>query len=251
MKSYFLSLLFFCSFTVLHINSTSDGINYGGLLPPIVSSTTQRDAINPTLNDIGLIVFLNDITNGDHCLQMWNGQSWEDVHCLTVPAITQITIQDFDLNQAWSYTNNPTFYHIIESNNEDLWDIVNTLDNITGFSGNFLGCRDLFNDNGGGNFFHSIAFDNVDISSYSNVQLSFDYDVFEFDGGDDVQYEVFYDDIGQGTVLLIDGASNYSETGTLTLNIPNSVTNVRITLEIKQNGNTDMAGFDNFKLIGL
>lgn len=238
--------------TVLDIKSSRDGVNFGGLMPPIVNSVDQRNSINPGLSEIGLMVFLNDVSNSKYCMQMWNGTSWENIHCLTVAAVTQIAKQDFDLNQSWTYTNSPDFYHVFGPNtNEDLWDIVNTLDNITGFTANFLGCRDLDNSNGGGNFNHSIAFNNVNLTAYSNVQLSFDYDVFEFDNGDDVLYEVFYDDVGQGQIQLIDGSSNYSENGTVTINIPDSVTIVRITLEVTQDGNADMAGFDNFQLIGL
>jgi len=103
---------------------------------------------------------------------------------------------------------------------------------------------------GGGNFFHDISFVNVDVSAISNVRLAFDYDVFEFDAGDDVQYEVFHDDIGQGIVNLVNGAGNLNAQGTVTITVPNTVTNVRITMGIRQNGDGDYAGFDNFRVYG-
>jgi len=240
--------------SVLDVNSSSDGINFGGLMPPVITSLSDRNTINPSLSDIGLLIFLNDPANSIYCLQMWNGSAWEDVHCITTPVITNIAVQDFDLSQTWSYTVTPAFYYVDEGTNIDIWYIVNTMENITGFSGFFLGCRDLNNPNGGGDFNHVIALDNIDVSSYSNVQMSFDYDVFEFDGGDEVYYEVFYDDVSQGVVHLIDGINGVggvSENGTVTINVPGGTTNVRLTLEIIQDGNNDMAGFDNFKIIGL
>ncbi len=235
------------SASVLDVNSSSDGINFGGLKPPIISSLTERNTIQPGISDIGLLIFLSDAINSDFCFQIWNGSSWEDIYCIITPAIVDIATQDFDFNQTWSYTVNPSLYNV----GNDIWDIVTTLANITGFSGNFLGCRDLNNTNGGGNFVHEIAFNNVDVSAYTNVQVTFNYEVFEFDNGDDVFYELFLDDVGQGPVLFIEGNSDYSESGTIVINVPDTTTNVRLTLGIHQNGDDDTGGFDNFRIIGL
>mgnify|MGYP006935312939 CR=1 FL=1 len=235
------------SASVLDVNSSSDGISYGGLLPPVVASLADRNSINPGISDIGLLVFLSDAVNNNFCLQIWNGTSWENVYCITTPAIVDIATQDFDLNQTWSYSVSPSFYNI----SNDTWDTVSTLQNITSFTGDFLGCRDLDNSNGGGNFIHEISFNNIDVSSYTNVQVIFTYDVYEFDNGDDVYYELFLDDIGQGTVQLINGNSDYSENGTIVLNVPSSTINVRLTVGVDQNGDDDTAGFDNFRIIGL
>ncbi len=237
------------SASVLHINSSTDNINFGGLLPPIVTSLAERNAINPGISDIGLLVFLSDAINSDFCFQIWNGSAWEDIYCIITPAIVDIATQDFDSNLTWIYIVNPSLYN----SGNDIWDLVNTLPNITGFTGNFLGCRDLNNTNGGGNFIHEIAFDNVLVSAYANVQVTFEYDVFEFDGGDDIFYELFFDDIGQGQVQLIDGLNGggVSENEIIVLNVPNVTTNVRLTVGLIQNGDDDMGGFDNFRVIGL
>ncbi len=231
----------------LDVNSSSDGSTYGGLLPPVVASIANRNSINPGISDIGLLVFLSDAVNSDYCLQIWNGTSWENVYCITTPAIVDISTQDFDSNITWTYSVSPTFYNT----SNDIWDAVSTLQNITGFTGDFLGCRDLDNSNGGGNFIHEISFNNVDVSAYTNVQVIFTYDVHEFDNGDDVFYELFLDDVGQGSVQLINGSSDYSENGTIVLNVPSSTTNVRLTVGVDQNGDDDTAGFDNFRIIGL
>jgi hypothetical protein len=83
--------------------------------------------------------------------------------------------------------------------------------------------------------------------------MAFKWDVFEFDGGDDLTYQVFYDDVGQGIVNLFNGsniATGTSGQGTETIVIPASVTNVRITVSVNQNGNDDFAAIDNFVIYG-
>ena len=67
------------SASVLDVSSSSDNINFGGFLPPRVSSTTDRNAINPTPSDIGLLIFIESTG----CYQIWNGTYWEDIHCVT------------------------------------------------------------------------------------------------------------------------------------------------------------------------
>lgn len=234
--------------SILEIASTSDGgITYKGFMPPRVPSVAERDAINPTANDAGLLVFVQSIS----CLQLWNGIGWEDVICSTA-VITTVAMQDFDSNTSWTFTNDPLFYNV----GNDIWRDVNDLGTgntsaIDNVSGDFLGCRDLDNPNGGGNFFHYIYFDPVNVSSYTNAKIAFDYDVFEFDGTDDVVYEVFFDGVGQGQVLFIEGmVGGYTEEGTEIINIPNGTVTVNLTLGIRQDGEVDFAGFDNFIVYG-
>ncbi|WP_299767671.1 hypothetical protein [uncultured Dokdonia sp.] len=66
--------------------TTNGGATYKGFLPPRVPTVTDRNTINPTVSDIGLLIFLQS-TN---CLQMWNGSAWEDVHCLGAPTNSSI-----------------------------------------------------------------------------------------------------------------------------------------------------------------
>ena len=231
---------------ILDINgSIGNGVRFGGLMPPRVTSQTQRDAIPATSSDVGLMVFVQD----DATFQIWNGIYWETMYTLSIQAIT-LAVQDFDTNINWNYTLNPAPYN----SNNDIWDVVSTLgsntaaiDNVSGY---FLGCRDLDNTLTGSNFVHQISFINVDVSSVVNARLAFDYDVFEFDNGDDVHYELFFDDVSQGVVTIVNGSGDLSLEGTITATIPNSVTYVRLTLGISQNGDTDFAGFDNFRVYG-
>ena len=234
------------SAAILDISGVSgNGMRFGGLMPPRVPSQIQRDAIAVTSTDTGLLVFVQDSAT----FQMWNGIYWETIYTLSTQAIT-IAVQDFDTNINWNYSLTPAVYNT----NNDIWDIVTTLGSNTSeidiVSGYFLGCRDLDNPITGTNLIHEIAFENVDVSSIVNARLAFDFDVFEFDNGDDVQYEVYHDNVSQGIVTFVNGSGDLSLEGTITISIPNSVTNVRITLGISQNGETDFAGFDNFRVYG-
>lgn len=145
--------------------------------------------------------------------------------------------QDFDSGNTWGYTT-------AEEGDEAFWGITNSLANINyaSISNNFWGLNDI-NDN------DVITFNSVNVSGISNVGISFDYDVFEFDSGDDVYYEVFIDGVGQGSVQLINGSSNYSEEGNVDIPI-GTATTVSLTLSITQNGGSDYAGFDNFIVYG-
>ncbi len=69
--------------SMLEISSTSDGgLTYKGFMPPRVSNTAERDLINPTAIDVGLLIFVKNIG----CIQIWNGSSWENSYCLdTIP----------------------------------------------------------------------------------------------------------------------------------------------------------------------
>ena len=232
--------------SVLEVSSSvNNGMSYGGFMPPRVPTQIQRDAIPVSSTDIGLLVFVQD----SGTFQIWNGIYWETIHTLGTQAVT-FAVQDFDTNINWNYSLNPMVYNT----NNDIWDIVTTLgpgtSEIDMVSGYFLGCRDLDNPITGINLIHEIAFINVNISRVVNARLAFDYDVFEFDNGDDVQYEVFHDDVSQGIVNFVNGSGDLTVEGTITINIPNSVTNVRIILGISQNGDTDFAGFDNFRVYG-
>ncbi len=138
------------------------------------------------------------------------------------------------------------------TNGADVWNYSASLGGITPNNGSkFWGVQDL-NGNCGGTEFESITLPNVDVSSYSSNIFSFDYTVIGFDNGDDIKYELFYDNVSQGEILLIDGSDNFSTNGweTESVNIPDTVDNVSVIISIKQNGGSDYAGIDNIKLCG-
>lgn len=232
--------------SMLEISPTSDGgTSFRGFMPPVMT-IAQRNLINTATTDAGLLVFINDSVEGIQCLQFFTGTTWV---CTDDPFFSGYTVfaaQDFDANMTWSYTLSPITYNELAL--EDIWAVVSELDNITDYTGNFLGCSDLDNPISGSNVDHTITFDNVDISTATAAKVSFDYDIFEFDTGDSVSYELFYDDMSQGVFSVLIGNSNASLRGTVTINIPTTVANVRLTVMINQNGNEDKAGFDNFRV---
>ncbi len=163
----------------------------------------------------------------------------------------QITIahQSFETSgDDWNFTTSTPAC----STDGDSWNYHVSLENIEPSDGiQFWGIRDL-NGNCGGTDFESINFSNVDISEFRNVVLSFDYNAFELDNGDDIKFEVFLDNESQGEVLLFEGSSNLSTNGweTASIHIPNTSSQISLTIFIKQNGQDDYLGIDHVKLTG-
>lgn len=60
--------------SVLDVNSSADGTNYGGFMPPRVTPL-ERDLIAATPADEGLMVYVINPPNSQ--LQIWNGTSWQ------------------------------------------------------------------------------------------------------------------------------------------------------------------------------
>ncbi len=138
------------------------------------------------------------------------------------------------------------------NNSGDVWDYSTSIGSISpNHLTQFWGIADL-NGNCGGSGFETITLPNVDVSLYTSVTFSFDYNVVGFDNGDDLKYELFYDNVSQGEVVVVNGSSNTSTGGwiTETVSIPNTVTNVSVILSAKQNGGSDYGGFDNVVLEG-
>ncbi|WGK64772.1 hypothetical protein [Croceiramulus getboli] len=70
---------------ILDVRSSSDGIAYRGFLPPRATTQMALDdiAARATPDDIGLLIFHNDMISGQQCLKVWNGANWENIYCLT------------------------------------------------------------------------------------------------------------------------------------------------------------------------
>lgn len=63
---------------MLDISSQTNGVgDYKGFLPPRVPDEDARNAINPTADDEGLLVFVRST----RCLNIWTGVAWEIIHC--------------------------------------------------------------------------------------------------------------------------------------------------------------------------
>jgi hypothetical protein len=264
MKNYFLNVFFAFSSTLLlaqvgvgtttpsaasmlEISSTSDGgITYKGLMPPRVPDVTARDAIAATSTDIGLTVFVDNID----CLQIWNGTSWENIHCNNNVAFIGV-VQNFDLGTSWGYTTDVPFF---DNGVLGFYGITNAsnsiFSNLTTLTNDFLGVRDLNDteDGNGTDDFATITFNTIDVSSsLGGVTVAFDYDFFEFDNGDDAEYILIIDGISQTPVTLINGSGDLSLSGSISESIPGGTFSVALQVRIKQNGD-DVGGFDNFRI---
>jgi hypothetical protein len=115
---------------------------------------------------------------------------------------TTIKYQDFEAGaDDWNYTANPAPYNV----SGDTWDTVTDFSShISGPQNGtyFWGMRDLDNPNGGGAFRHTLAFDAEDVSSFTDVSVSFYYYSDGFDGSDTIYYNIQYDN---GTTWPVSG----------------------------------------------
>src|SRR5690554_5832379 len=87
--------------SMLEVSSTSDGgSTYRGLMPPRVPNISARNAINPSVADAGLLIFVNST----QCLQIWSGSEWIDIRCMdddiivVPPGPVLLGIHDFEVS---------------------------------------------------------------------------------------------------------------------------------------------------------
>lgn len=234
--------------SMLEVSSSSDGgLNYKGFMPPRVPDVASRNAIGPATIDRGLVVFVEGI----ECLQLWNGTAWEDIHCLNTVSL-QGVFQNFDLNTAWGYTTDVPFF---DNGSDGFFGITNAANGgfgvLSTLTNNFLGIMDL-DDEGvnGTSGFATITFNTIDVSNAINgVTLSFDYQFFEYDTGDDAYYTITIDGIPQPEVQLINGLGDLSVNGTVSQVAAPGTTSVGLSIRIRQNGVGDYGGFDNFAIV--
>jgi hypothetical protein len=157
-----------------------------------------------------------------------------------------IAFQDFEGgSDNWSYTPSPAVFNA----GEDVWDIVtssfHTFGTIPSSGSSFWGIQDL-NSPSGTTGFATLTFASVNVSSFSSVKITFDYEVDGFDSGDDIKYEAFFDDVSQGEVLLVDGFSNLNQDGTVSIDVSDGTANVYLIVSVKQDGGGDYGCLDNF-----
>lgn len=172
------------------------------------------------------------------------------------PVVTNnIAIQDFDNSlPQWQYTTSiPTFGD--PQIFDDFYGIISLANaaplNYPNFQNNIFGENDLNSDNGTAGF-ASMVFEEVNIESYLDVNLSFDFQIKGYNAStDDAKYELFYDGLSQGEVFLHDGGSGGNDSeGTLSINIPNSVSTLHLIISIRNDGSNGYSGFDNFAING-
>lgn len=162
----------------------------------------------------------------------------------------QIAYQGFEQNS--SDTWNTTFSTPPCNTSGDIWDYSTGFSSLVPSVGaQFWGVQDL-EGNCGGSAGESITFATTNVSAFTSVSISFDYDIVGFDNGDDVFYTVILDGVPQPQVQLVNGSSGFSTGGyvTETIVIPGGTSTVGFQLLVDQNGGSDRAAFDNFELDG-
>ncbi|MBZ9652586.1 beta strand repeat-containing protein [Psychroflexus montanilacus] len=166
-----------------------------------------------------------------------------------------IAIQDFDGTQPeWLFsTSIPTFDN---GWGNGFFGVINSDDASPLASGSFVnnifGENDLNDNNGDGTSeFASLEFVTVDISGYTDVNFSFDWEVVGYNvSSDRIEYEVFFDGVSEGRNTLFEGGTTEDASGTFTLSIPDTVSEVSFSYFIQNDGLTGYSGLDNVKLTG-
>lgn len=88
----------------------------------------------------------------------------------------------------------------------------------------------------------------VSVSGQSGLLFSFDYNAFDFDGGEGISYQLDIDGALTDPVEFVDGANGAADVnmdGSLDLPIPDNTNSVSLVLTINQNAQ-DYVAFDNF-----
>lgn len=149
-------------------------------------------------------------------------------------------------NDTWNYTISPTTYDI----DDDAWAVSGPTANISPATGmNFWYMRDLENDNGGNDSFHTMDFEAVDVSAFLVNALTFKYNTIGYEPDDSIGY-IVETEPGMGFDMdnYVDLSRNTGQWETVFVNLPAGISTVRVRLMAKQNGGSDYAGFDDVSL---
>ncbi|MFC2087684.1 T9SS type A sorting domain-containing protein [Bacteroidota bacterium] len=175
---------------------------------------------------------------------------------------TTIAVQNFDGNSPeWSYSSNVGFFSSTSNNNiypdpagwgiDGFFGIIKMTEagrnlDYSNLKDSILGLNDL-NDEGdnGTSGYAKISFSEIDVSSFSAVEVTFDYDNNGFDGSDYLIYTLYEDGIVTDSTVI--GNSGSTE-GTITISVHDTTNSIQLFIYMKQDGSTDFAGLDNFKV---
>lgn len=149
----------------------------------------------------------------------------------------------------WTYTATPTGYS--EAGGSDVWIDITALSSITPSDGlKFWGIQDLDNSGSGGSFYHTLDFDAIDVSGYTNSTLMFKYYTIGFDSSDKLEYIVEYDNGSTWNTTPVELEKDAQAWTLVTISIPQGSNYVRLRIQAMQNGGSDYAGIDEITLIG-
>ncbi len=168
-----------------------------------------------------------------------------------------IAVQDFDgTTPNWNFST--SIAQFISNDGTDYFTVVSpdTIPalNSANFSGQIFGERDLFSPDGTDpdNVFVDIEFATLNISEYTDVELSFDYQIVGYNAStDDAKYVLTLDGVDQPEVFIVDGGNDPQDAeGTITIPISTEVQQVKLTISVRNDGNSGYSGFDNIQLTG-
>jgi hypothetical protein len=167
-----------------------------------------------------------------------------------------IALQDFDATSpSWNYTNSIDFFGSTSNFGDDFYGIIDINDanpiNQSNFTNNILGENDLNSPNGTTGFAIT-TFEEISIVNFSNVVLTFDWQVVGYNAGnDDAKYEIIVDGSSVGEVFLVDGGVDPEDgSDSVTYNVPPGSETIELLVSIRNDGGSGYSGFDNFQLTG-
>lgn len=162
-----------------------------------------------------------------------------------------ITIEDFDgSSPKWNNDIESQLFVDPSTPDEGLFIQAASSSN-PNFSGNTVFGRDLEGETSEPSLSpYTFTFDNVDVSDYTSIVVSFDYHAFA--NAETGNYEVVIDGVGQGSVQYFnDPDSSPGVNGTISVPVADGTSTVGLILTGTLNGGSDVIEFDNFKIEGV
>lgn len=163
----------------------------------------------------------------------------------------QTYLQGFEhgAGDTWAFTATPAAYNVPAA--EDYWADTTVTNSIPPATGNrFWFMLDLDNPSGGGNFFHTLDFQTIDVSAFTNNTLTFKFYTIGYEAADSLGYILETDN---GTTWnmgnYVDLNRNTTAWTLVEVEVPAGTQHVRLRLMAEQNGGSDFAGFDEVQLI--
>ncbi|MFK7833692.1 MAG: T9SS type A sorting domain-containing protein [Winogradskyella sp.] len=165
--------------------------------------------------------------------------------------------QNFDTATGWTYTSDTPFFGTVV----DWGDTVGYFGEIaltdaspinnTTFSDEILGENDL---NDTANPFAVITLADIDVSSFSDVRIEFDWQVVGYNNNaNDIQYRLRLNGGATGGwVTVFDGNGTINDDqGRVKINIPDGSSTAGLQVRLRNNRAAGYSGFDNFKIVSV
>jgi hypothetical protein len=221
---------------------TANGTGFNNTADPrYVATNLQCSAVDSTYTPSGGYV-------GFECVHSSGadgraGAELDQVYYKGSNVVETIAFQSFDEGfYGWNFTTNPAAY----IDGTDRWQPATNLANNVEQSADgtlFWGMDHQTNAS-----FHTLRFEPVDVSGYTNVQLSFQYWTDDYEASDVLRYSVMYD-LGSTWNGYVTNSRDTDAWTPITVDVPSTAVVVRLSLESKQAA--DYAGWDAVRLTGI